>query len=575
MEEQINKQILSLKRENEKIKKLVEERTNQLLSFFDITTRVLKSDDLDEQLTFIADGITSACLFRRAIISLFSSDFKRLDVGYSGLSELEIKEHHNKPSIPSSLWQEVLSERYRVSKSYFIPNGDDLNTKLGGIRSTQEERSLAGSWNPSDMLFIPLRSANGKLLGVISVDDPLDGDFPSIERLKVTELFAQEASEIIERSDLTRKFFKMQQYLMRLIESSTDVIVSSDFDGKIVIFNNGAEGILGYTPQEVIGKPITILYESEDEARKIMHLLKENDGKVQSIEVSARAKDGSTIPLSLSAALLYNEKGEVIGTEGISKDLRPYKALQRHIEELNRKETIRIVAVTLSHHINNYIQSMVICGQNIEEVINDSKIDFSDEKTRMDISEYLSDLKLNAMRISKLTKILVNPPEELSIDEYLDGIKMLQLPKNLGISFEVHHHEFCGIDGVCPKILVADDEMTIREGIADFLRAHGFLVDTAPDGAQAIKKIEKKSHDYLAVISDIKMPFANGYEVFRAAKKANPNLVVILMTAFGYDENHALVKASREGLKARLFKEKPFDMNNVLKVLRETIAEKY
>ncbi len=573
MEQNEKDKIMSLQEENDRLKALVEERTNQLVTFFDIATKVLKSEGLEEQLNYIAEGITDARLFRRAIISLFSEDFSRLDVGYSGLTPEEIEQHRKKPSMPKELWQEVLSERFRVGNSFFISHKDELNRRLGGIKSSLQTTNFTEGWHPSDMLFIPLRGSGGKLLGVISVDDPFDGQFPSVEKLRLTELFAREASEIIERSDLTRKFFGMQQYLSRLIESSADVIVTSDSTGAIVIFNSGAEKILGYSASEIIGKPVTLLYESEDEARKIMRLLHENDGKVQSVEVSARAKDGTVIPLSLSAALLYNEKGEIIGTQGISKDLRPYKALQRNIEELNRKETIRLVAVTLLHHINNYLQVMIICGQNIEEIIQ-NKTSFSDKAAQKSVENYIADLKLNGMRISRITKLLVESPSEIAIDDYLDGIKMLQLPEDKSGLTETHYHEFCSITGICPRILVADDEEGIRNGIADFMRAHGFIVDTAKDGAEAINLIQRNYSEYLAVISDIKMPFANGYEVFRAAKKCDPNLVVVLMTAFGYDENHALVKASREGLKARLFKEKPFDMNNVLKVLREALAEK-
>jgi len=566
--------IESLREEIARLRKTVDEREHQLVTFFDITTRVLESDDVVEQLNLVAEGITRARLFRRAIISLFDEDYSRVDVGYSGLEPEEIIEHRRKPSLPQEVWEEILSERYKIGESFFVSHNTELNARIGGIKSTLDEANFADGWHPSDMLFVPLRSSRGNLLGVISVDDPFDGTFPSHENLRLTELFAREASEIIERGDLTRKFFGMQQYLTQLIESSSDIIVSSDADGKIVLFNSGAERIFGYSAEEVEGRPISILYEDGDEARKVRQLLRENDGKIESLEVSARAKNGEVIPISMSASLLFDEKGNVIGTQGISKDLRPFKALQRNIEELQRKETIRLVAVTLSHHINNYLQSMLICGQNVEEILQDKKVDFTDKSARNSVEKYLAELKLNGMRISRLTNILSNPPEKLAIDEYLDGIKMLQLPNDMAVKIESHEHEFCTIDGVCPRILIADDEETIREGIAEFMRAHGFIVETAKDGAEAIKLIEKNYDKYLAIISDIKMPHANGYEVFRKAKELRPKLVVILMTAFGYDENHALVKASQEGLKAKLFKEKPFDMNNVLRVLRETLAEK-
>ena len=558
----------------ENLRSALDRKTHQLFTFFDITTKVLNADSLEEQLNLIAGGIIEARLFRRAIISVFSKEKKRIDVGYGGLSQDEIKKHRTGKSIPNELWQEIMSERFRVGNSYFIPHDDELNKRIGGIESSRKNSNSPDKWHPSDMLFVPLRGSDGKLLGVLSIDEPIGGEKPNANNLQLTELFAREAAGIIERSELTRKVAGMQQYLSKLIEASSDVIVSSDHAGRIVLFNSGAEKLFGYSSDEVVGKPTTLLYESEDEARRIMRMMREGTGKVQSMEVRARSKSGEIIPLSLSAALLYDENGNEIGTEGISKDLRPIKALQKRIMELRRKEAIQMVAVTLSHHINNYLQALIAADQNIEEILQSDDVKFEESKIQKSVEDYLGEIKLDALRIAHLTKALSNPPDKLAIDDYLDGIKMLQLPNNMTVTIENIDSKDRELQGKKHHLLVADDDTSVRDGIANFLRAHGFIVDTAKDGAEAIDLIERNSERYDAVISDIKMPFANGYEVFRAAKKANPSLPVILMTAFGYNPDHVLVRASREGLEAQLFKEKPFDMNSMLKLLHETIQHK-
>ncbi|MFQ5414200.1 MAG: response regulator, partial [Phycisphaerae bacterium] len=68
------------------------------------------------------------------------------------------------------------------------------------------------------------------------------------------------------------------------------------------------------------------------------------------------------------------------------------------------------------------------------------------------------------------------------------------------------------------------------------------------------------------VLSDIKMPRKNGYEVFAATKEADPKTPVILMTGFGYDPNHSIIRARRDGLAAVLFK--PFKVDQLLGELR-------
>ena len=98
----------------------------------------------------------------------------------------------------------------------------------------------------------------------------------------------------------------------------------------------------------------------------------------------------------------------------------------------------------------------------------------------------------------------------------------------------------------------------------------GCKVTAAEDGAEAVALLDRESFDL--VLSDIKLPGKNGYEVFASAKKANASVPVILMTGFGYDPNHAIVRAHREGLSAVLFK--PFKVDQLLGEVRTALQSK-
>lgn len=117
------------------------------------------------------------------------------------------------------------------------------------------------------------------------------------------------------------------------------------------------------------------------------------------------------------------------------------------------------------------------------------------------------------------------------------------------------------------RILIADDEDILRETVCDVLTGHGCRVCAANDGARALELIAQQSFDL--VLSDIKMPNKDGYEVFAAAKEANPNTPVILTTGFGYDPNHTIIRARREGLAAVLFK--PFKVDQLLDEIRTAL----
>lgn len=122
------------------------------------------------------------------------------------------------------------------------------------------------------------------------------------------------------------------------------------------------------------------------------------------------------------------------------------------------------------------------------------------------------------------------------------------------------------------RVLVADDESKIRRIIRDVLRSRGCIVVACESGLEAIEKLGAPGEGFDIVISDIKMPDRNGYQVFAAAREAAPDIPVILMTGFGYDPHHSIVRASQEGLQSVLFK--PFQIERLIDEARKALAPK-
>ena len=135
-----------------------------------------------------------------------------------------------------------------------------------------------------------------------------------------------------------------------------------------------------------------------------------------------------------------------------------------------------------------------------------------------------------------------------------------------GLMRDVEHRD-TALSG--KRILVADDEDIIRETVSDVLSKVGAITVMARDGAEAIAMIRSQHFD--VVLSDIKMPNRNGYEVFAAAREINDRCPVILITGFGYDPNHAIVRAGKEGLAGVLFK--PFKVDQLLDEIRHALEQ--
>jgi PAS domain S-box-containing protein len=132
-----------------------------------------------------------------------------------------------------------------------------------------------------------------------------------------------------------------KQSLSRLIESSPDAIISTDKDGNVVLFNEGAETLLGYRADEVIGRRAAVLYGGEAGANEVLREMRKRGGTVSGFENILWAKDGSTIPVLTSASILIDESGKEIGTVGFATDLRERKreqqALQKAYDELEQR----------------------------------------------------------------------------------------------------------------------------------------------------------------------------------------------------------------------------------------------
>jgi len=123
------------------------------------------------------------------------------------------------------------------------------------------------------------------------------------------------------------------------------------------------------------------------------------------------------------------------------------------------------------------------------------------------------------------------------------------------------------------SVLVVDDEETIRRTVELVLVQHGCEVLACTTGVSAIAAIRDRAHSgqfFDLVISDVRMPDANGYEVFRAAKDASKDTPVILMTGFGYDPHHSIVRSSQEGLHCFLFK--PFQVSQLIDESRKCLS---
>jgi len=326
--------------EVEAAKETIERQLRQLEEFSAIGDEIVGETDLGHVLKRVAEAIREHSNFSRVVVSRFLDGGQR-EIACAGISEQEER------ILRAHKWSERLSEelfhdRFRIGHSYYVPHGSTDATRLLGIESKASPGQMQ-DWHPKDFLFIPLYGRGRKMIGMISVDDPKNGRAPTAETLRPLELFAAQAARAIEEAQLKKELLETKDNLRRLIDSTPDAIIATDSHGVITFYSDGAQRMFGYLPNEIVGKHIWEYYAAEPQqgrqrARGIMQALLDSPTETITEKVlDFRKKDGGWVPITVSAGLLRNESGEVVGTIGVARDISEDIKLRRQIMEKNRK----------------------------------------------------------------------------------------------------------------------------------------------------------------------------------------------------------------------------------------------
>lgn len=540
--------------------------------FLRVAARLQILEDLQDQLDAIAEGVVEAQTFRRALISLLDENWTVIQIGSAGIEGEELERIRERPPLSPEQRRSLLAEKYRIGNSYFIPHSEASAQEIlsNGIESHLEDKDFV-DWHPDDVLFVPLHGRQGEILGTLSVDDPNDGRRPTATSLRMLELFAREAAVTIETSMLNTELSRVRMYLETLIESIPDGIITLDREGNVVLFNGGACRITGYTADEIMGQPVTKLYASEQQAKEVMFTLRSKSeegerGLLAGKEIMLKTKSGKEIPGSLSASIMLDENGREIGTAGVCKDLRPIRKLEQKLIKAEKIATVGEVATLLSHEVNNHLTAISASAElarsffakpAVQEALAAAGLEAELKREQ----ERIETIRSEAHDISNLTEKLqvMGKGREYETTTYVEGVSMIDIDQSL--EKMAKNREI--------RILVADDKLYIRQSLRELFDADGFLVDDVENGEQALACLRRLKYDLL--VTDIKMPGLNGYQVAEGALDLQPKLPVLLITAFGYDPDHSAVRAQRSPNVAGVLY-KPFDLGKLKTAVKDILA---
>jgi len=233
-----------------------------------------------------------------------------------------------------------------------------------------------------------------------------------------------------------RQAEERQAQLAAIVESSNDAIISKTLGGIILTWNKAAERMYGYRAEEIVGKPMSILFPSDRlaEADQLLDRIKGGES-VEQFDTTRVTKDGRLLNVASTISPIHDAKGTIIGAATITRDLTQMRMAEQALRNSEKLVVTGRMAATVAHEINGPLEAIA----NILFLLDRAELGNT-------AHEFVRAAQEEAKRIGQITKLTLGfhregesrEATEVRASDLIDGILTLygHRIESLGVAIE-------------------------------------------------------------------------------------------------------------------------------------------
>jgi PAS domain S-box-containing protein len=285
-------------------------------------------------------------------------------------------------------------------------------------------RRRDGSEFPVEISLSPVATNDGTM--VLSVIRDIS------DRKRIEEELRRANEELDRRK--SRELRDSQNRLSLIVDSSQDAIIGKNLDGIVTHWNKGAEHIYGYTAQEMIGKPISVLC-PQDRADEIPAILQKirNGQQVEYFESIRITKDKRNLHVSISVSPILDVDGKVVGASTIARNITAQKKIEDQLRQSQKMEAVGRLAGGVAHDFNNLLGIVTACTELLRSRVDSENLEYIDNireaakrgasltrqllafSRRQPLQTQLLDLNERVREVSRLLRPLMGDDVEIAL----------------------------------------------------------------------------------------------------------------------------------------------------------------